>query len=70
MIHNPWYVDNTANYYRQQVQDEMRQVRLEEKAIKAQNLNAASSRSQPSVLRTMRRATMVLARAVVVILLG
>jgi hypothetical protein len=70
VIHNPWYAENTANYYRQQVQDEMRQIRLEEMAMKAKDLRATSSRSQPTVLRAARHAALVLAKAVVVVLLG
>jgi len=35
MIDNPWHVDDMARMQRERVQEEMRQIRFEEKALKA-----------------------------------
>lgn len=70
MIDNPRYVDNTAQYVRQRTQDEMRQIRIQQKAMKAANPKRASSRAQPTLLRTFRHATLLMARAVMTVLLG
>ena len=70
MNDNPWYVNNTANYERQRARDEMRQIRLQQKAMKAANAQRASSRTQPTFLRTFRHTTLLMARAVITILLG
>ena len=70
MNDNPWYVNNTADYERRRTQDEMRQIRLQQKAVKAANPGRASSRSQPNVMRTFRHATLLMAKAVMTILLG
>ena len=70
MIDNPWYVDNTANYERQRTQDAMTQIRLEHTAMEAARPRAATSVPQPAFLRTLRHATLLMARAVMTILLG
>ncbi|MFN2121494.1 MAG: hypothetical protein ACK2T0_13985 [Anaerolineales bacterium] len=65
MNHNPWYVDNAADYERQRIRDDMRQIRLEQKALKAEARKSASSRTQPSVVRTVKHATLAVAQAVI-----
>ena len=68
MNHNPWYVDNTASYERQRIRDDMRQIRLEQKALKARVRAAKPAGSQPATLGTLRRATLAVTEAVMSIL--
>jgi hypothetical protein len=70
MIDNPWHVDNSADYERQRIRDEMREIHLQQNAMKAANPGRASSRRPPTVLRTFRRATLLMAKAAMTILLG
>jgi hypothetical protein len=70
MNHNPWYVNNTASYERQRTQDEMREIRLQQKAMKAANRKGAPSPSQMAGFRAFRRSTLLVARALLTILLG
>jgi hypothetical protein len=37
MNDNPWHIESMARAQRERVQEEMRQIRLEEKALKAQS---------------------------------
>ena len=68
MNHNPWYVDNTASYERQRIRDDMRQIRLEQKALKARVRAEKPAGSQPAALGTLRRATLAVTEAVMSIL--
>ena len=68
MNHNPWYVDNTASYERQRIRDDMRQIRLEQKALKARVRAEKPAGSQPATLGTLRRATLAVTEAVMSIL--
>jgi len=70
MIDNPWHVNNTADYERRRIQDEMRQIRIEQQAVRTANSKRASSRSQPTLLRSFRHATLLMAKAVMTVLLG
>ena len=70
MTENPWYVNNTANYKRRRLQDEMREIRVEQKAMKAASPKTTSSAAQPVLWRAFGHATLLLARAVMTILLG
>ena len=64
MNHSPWYVDHTANYERQRIQDDMRQIRLEQKAMKARVRVEERAGSRPTVLRTFKHATLVVTHAI------
>jgi hypothetical protein len=68
MNHNPWYVDNAASYERQRIRDDMRQIRLEQQAMKAQTRAQKPVRSQPAALRALKHATLVVTEAVMAIL--
>jgi hypothetical protein len=68
MNHNPWYVDNAASYERQRIRDDMRQIRLEQQALKAQTRAEKPSGLQPAALRTLKHATLVVTEAVMAIL--
>jgi hypothetical protein len=68
MNHNPWYVDNTASYERQRIRDDMRQIRLEQKALKARVRAEKPAGWQPAALGTLRRATLAVTEAVMSIL--
>jgi hypothetical protein len=70
MNHNPWYVNNTASYERQRTQDEMREIRLQQKAMKAANRSRAASPSQMAGVSAFSRTTLLVARALLTILLG
>jgi hypothetical protein len=68
MNHNAWYVENTAGYERQRIRDDMRQIRLEQKAMKARVRAEKPAGSQPAALRTLKHATLALTEAVMSIL--
>jgi len=68
MNHSPWYVDQVASYERQRIRDDMKQIRLAQKAKKAQKLDAAASGSQPAALRVIRHATLAVTEAVLAML--
>ena len=65
MNHNSWYVDNVADYERQRIRDDMRQIRLEQKALKADARKTTSSRTQSGFVRTFKHATLAVAHAVI-----
>ena len=48
MNQNPWYVDGLAAYERDRVRSEMKQIRLEEAAMKAGDLEQAKGKSRAS----------------------
>jgi hypothetical protein len=64
MNHNLCHVDHTAHYERHRIRDDMRQIRLEQRATKVQDQTARSSRSQPVALQVVRHAALALAQAV------
>jgi hypothetical protein len=68
MNHYPWYVENAASYKQKRIQDDMRQIRLERQALKAKGPTKVSARSRGSLLRAVRHATLVMAKAVMTIL--
>jgi hypothetical protein len=64
MNYSPWHVEHTANYQRQRILDDMRQIRLEQTAMKAADREAMSSRSKATALQAVRHATLAVAEAV------
>ena len=43
MNQNPWYVDGLAAYERERVRSELKQIRMEEEAMNANNLKPTKS---------------------------
>jgi hypothetical protein len=68
MNHNPWYVDYAAHFEQQRIRDDMRQIRLEQKALKSQVRAEKPAGQQPAALRSLRNATLAVTEAVLSIL--
>ena len=64
MNHSPWYVDHAADYERQRIREDMKQIRLEQRAMKAEARTAESSQPKPSAWRAFKHATLVVAQAI------
>jgi hypothetical protein len=60
---SPWYVQTGADHERQRIRDDMKQIRLEQKAMKAGTATAPSPRSRPMALRAIRLATLAVVQA-------
>jgi hypothetical protein len=60
MNNNPWIVDAMADYERDRIRRELKQIRLEEKALKASQIEAKTSKARgyrPGVLMRIVIAT-------------
>ena len=64
MNHNPWYVAQAASYERQRIRDDMKQIRLAQKALKAETRKASPSQPQPIALKTLKHATVAVAETI------
>ncbi len=61
---NPWLVEQEAKYRRQQIRDDLKQIRLAQKALRPDPSPAHPARSGRAPAGLLRRATRVLAQAI------
>ena len=65
MNQNPWFIEQMAKYERQQIAADMKQIRLAERALRADNGSAAQAPGRPSHARMFRRVALVLTKAII-----
>ena len=68
MNHSPWYVQHTAEYEQQRIRDDMKQIRLEQKALKAETHKASRPGPQTSAWRAVRHTAAVVTQAILAML--